>query len=155
MVKKLGATAQRFSVAAKNAHAVERKNHEAQEALNEKMLDESILPLDILACRTEDRWHRMLTAEYNGKTIAIVSHENNSPFVHCTFLDAEHTQVQIQNVEACRPMLTVRKVVAAMMLPYGAAELAKLVRKCDAEAEASLIHAATGVAAAAPHPIRL
>ena len=155
MVKKLSATGQRFSVAAKHARAVEREAREAEKTTNQKMLDESILPFDILDHRPDDRWFRVLDVEWDGNLIAIVSHENTSPFVNVLFLDAQETQVQIQHVQACRSMLTVRKVAVALMLPYGAAKLAALVRQCDAKAEAAQLDAVTGAPTAASSANRL
>ena len=155
MVKKLSATGQRFSMAAKHARAVEREAREAEKTTNQKILDESILPFDILANRQDALWYRVMHVEWEGNLIAIVSHENTSPFVNVLFLDAEETQVQIQNVQACRSMLTVRKVAAALMLPYGAAKLAELVRQCDAEAEAAQLDAVTGAPVTASNPNRL
>ena len=155
MVKKLSATGQRFSVAAKQARAVEREAREAEKTTNQKMLDDSILPFDILDHRPDDRWFRVVDVEWDGNIIAIVSHENTSPFANVLFLDAQETQVQIQHVQACRSMLTVRKVAAALMLPYGAAKLAELVRQCDAKAEAAQLDAVTGAPTAASIPNRL
>lgn len=155
MVKKLSAMSQRFSVAAKHARAVEREAYEAEKATNQKMLDESILPFDILDHRPDDRWFRVLEVEWDGNLIAIVSHENTSRSVNVLFLDAEQTQVQIHQVQACRSMLTVRKVAAALMLPYGAAELATSVRECNARAEAALLDVVTGTPVAVSNPNRL
>ena len=155
MVKKLSATGQRFSVAAKQARAVEREAREAEKTTNQKMLDDSILPFDILDHLPDDRWFRVVDVEWDGNIIAIVSHENTSPFANVLFLDAQETQVQIQHVQACRSMLTVRKVAAALMLPYGAAKLAELVRQCDAKAEAAQLDAVTGAPTAASIPNRL
>jgi hypothetical protein len=142
MVKKLSAVSQRFSMAAKQVRVMERKTREAEKALDEKTLDGSIFPLDILDSRSNEMWIRMVHVQWDGKLIAALWNESGSPFVEVQFMDCLDTRIQIRNVQACRSLLTVRKVAAALMLPYGTFKLVELVRQCDAEADAEQLRVA-------------
>ena len=155
MVKKLKATNQLFSVAAKQLRAAQRDARETEMAQRETMLNESILPSDILEPNHTRSSMRMEFARLDGELIATISHWDGSTIVGVKFNDGAGTFVDIQHAEECKSLLTFRKVWAAIRFPNGAANLAALVRHRDAEAEAEQIQSATSIATVANNQNRL
>jgi hypothetical protein len=143
MVKKSTATGQRFSMAAKQARAAEREARELAKAQREKMLDESIVRSDIWDPASQEEWAKVTTVALDGRALAFVLPDCSGTRVGIMFGDLKGTELTIQNVDACKPLLTFRKVAGALMVPNGIVNLANLVRQRDAQAEAEQLRAFT------------
>lgn len=137
MTKKLKVANQQFSPAGKQARAEQR---EAERLQREKVLNGSILtPVNVRTMH--ETWGTVFSmVRLDGKTIAAVGAGEGRVQVH--FPDTHCTTVEFRNVEACKELLTYRKVAIANMFPNGAFNLAQLVRQRDAEADAEQLRAA-------------
>lgn len=140
MTKKLKVTNQRFSPAAKQARAEQRQAVEAERLQREKMLDETILASISFEMMQALSASMLFPVHLDGKAIAVVGARNGT--VRVRFADAYCTEVEFRNFEACKGLLTYRKVAIANMFPNGATNLAHLVRQRDAEADAEQLRAA-------------
>jgi len=146
MTKKLTAVERKFSKAAKQIRAAEREARETAKAEREKMLDESIVPVDVWSDVGSKEWKPAKFAQWDGEIIAYL----------CPVEDGTKLQIfmgcigdlVIRNVDACKPLLTFRKLCGARRVHGGIDNLANLVRQRDAEAsaqaEAEQIRAACG-----------
>lgn len=127
MVKKLSATTQRFSMAQKNARA-------AAKVQRETMLNETILTPERVELCTGECVEAVSFVSLDGEVIAAVIAGLDSVTVE--FADGQNTQVTFQHVDACKSLLTYRKVAVANLFPDGAVNLSKMVRQRNAEAAA-------------------
>ena len=142
MVKKLSAISQRFSMAQKDARA-------AAKVQRETMLDETILtPERVRFCTGVCENVSFVTLD--GIVIAEVVAGLDSITVE--FADGLHTQVVIQHVDACRSLLTYRKVAIANIFPRGAINLSEIVKYRNAEASAQAEAAQLAAVSYSPIP---
>lgn len=156
MVKKLKVTRELFSVAAKQARAAHREAQKAEAEQYQKMLDTTILTPERLAPldgKHSESVSRGSFVTLEGLVIAEIVAGKNGVFVEIA--DGEYRSIQIHDVEACRPLLTYRKVLAATVSSGGSAFLAQQIRKREAAAEAERISAAIGSAPVATTRTRL
>lgn len=148
MVKKVKTTNQLFSVAAKLARAEKRKSQLA--------LESSVVPVNILAPMPVGIGTSLMQVLWDNSPIALFYRDENSSVVHLNFADDGSTpHMEIRNIEACRSLLTFRRVLGAVRHPSAGASLAALVRQRDAEADREQIGAATGQPSATQNQIRL
>jgi hypothetical protein len=121
----------------------QKEQRAADKAQRERDLDESILTraieLGIPAGHSLSSW----TVDLDGIPIAVVILERDSDVVTVLLIDGNGTQVDLQNVDECKSLLTYRKIAAANMFPGGAVNLANMVLQRDAEAEAEKLRAVT------------
>lgn len=134
MTKKLTAVERKFSKAAKQIRATEREARETAKAEREKMLDESIVPADVWSNVGSNKWEPMKFARWDGEIIAYFSPVEHGKklqiFMGCP------DKLVIRNVDACKSLLTFRKLYEAHMVLGGIDNLANIVRQRDAEASA-------------------
>ena len=113
--------------------------------------DQSILPDDILAPKSYDCGIYHTHVVWEGRSIATLVLYEGSEVLHLFVRNDTRDIIKIHNVEACRSLLTYRRVFRAYLLPKACVNLEGLVRQREAEAEAEQLRAITGdLPAAAP-----
>ena len=142
MAKKLSAVAQKFSNAAKQLRATAKAVDVMTQIQSHKMLDQSILSLDGFP-PLPDGVQGICPITVSGHLVAQVVLDGGTPYVTVRFNDSQGTEVQFQHVDACKDLLTYRKVAVAYMLPNGVQNLANLVRQRNAKVDAEAIRAAS------------
>jgi hypothetical protein len=142
MAKQLSKTSQRFSVAAKQVRAAHREAQKVEKEQYQTMLDTTILTPERLAPLDVWPWNRGSLVVLDGVVIAEVTAGPIGVFVEIA--NGQYRSIQIHNVEACKSLLTYRKIAVANMFPDGSANLAQRLRQNEAIAEAEHIDAVTG-----------
>lgn len=145
MVKKLKATSQRFSLAAKEARAAAKAARIAVKAAQlEQMLDQSIVFDGRLVASPEDLMRGWKAIYLDDGYIAVVTFKDADAHIKIAFDDDRHTEIEIRNLDACKSLLTYRNIILANTRPNGVADLTNLIRIQEAEAEADELRTAIG-----------